>query len=182
MKIAVSEQITMREIAPKDAEIIFKTIDSQREYLRRWLPFVEDTKDIDFTRSFIHSICDTLPEEKEYTFILLYEGEFAGLIGFRATDRANQKTEIGYWLSEYYQHRGIISSSVPVLLRFAFNEWGINRVQIRCGVGNTPSRNIPLRLGFHFEGVERAGERFPDGSFIDLEVYSMLKSEFGISD
>lgn len=29
-----------------------------------------------------------------------------------------------------------------------------------------------FNLGFKFEGVERAGELFPDGRFVDLEVYS----------
>jgi len=35
----------------------------------------------------------------------------------------------------------------------------MNRVQIRCGVGNDKSSAIPRRLGFTFEGIERAGER-----------------------
>ena len=109
--------------------------------------------------------------------MILYEGAFAGLVGFRDTDRANRKTEIGYWLSESFQHKGIVTQAVQSLLTFAFGELAMNRVQIRCAVGNAPSRSIPLRLGFQFEGVERAGELFPDGQYLDLEVYGMLKDE-----
>jgi hypothetical protein len=47
----------------------------------------------------------------------------------------------------------------------------------QCGVGNQPSRNIPHRLEFHFEGIERAGELYPDGKFIDIKVYSKLRDE-----
>lgn len=54
----------------------------------------------------------------------------------------------------------------------------LNRVQIKCAVGNTPSSNIPKRLGFQFEGIERAGELFTEGSFADIEVYSLLKNEY----
>lgn len=63
-------------------------------------------------------------------------------------------------------------------MTFAFDEMEMNRIQIRCGVGNEPSRCIPIRLGYQFEGVEHAGELFPDGRFMDLEVYSMLNGDF----
>lgn len=177
MKITVSDRITLREIEMADAINIFQTIDSQRDYLGRWLPFVEFTKSVDFSRSFIQSILDTPFENREHTFVVLYDGEFAGVIGFKGTDRSNKKTEIGYWLSESYQHKGLITDSVPALMKFAFDELDMNRIQIRCGVGNTPSRKIPIRLGFRFEGIERAGELFPDGKFVDLEVYSKLKED-----
>lgn len=177
MEITVSNRIILREIELADSINIFQTIDSQREYLGKWLPFVEFTQSVDFSKSFIQSILDTPFENREHTFVILYDGGFAGLIGFRGTDRSNKKTEIGYWLSESFQHNGIITDSVPALMKFAFEELDVNRIQIRCGVGNTPSRKIPIRLGFRFEGIERAGELFPDGRFVDLEVYSRLKDE-----
>lgn len=173
----VCQHMTLREIALNDADAIFQTIDTQRDYLGQWLPFVTLTQSVDFTRSFIQSILDTPYEVREHTFVVLYEGEFAGLVGFRDTDRANRKTEIGYWLSEPYQHKGIVTKAVQTLITFAFEALAMNRIQIRCAVGNTPSRRIPIRLGFQFEGVERAGELFPDGRFRDLEVYSLLKQE-----
>jgi len=108
---------------------------------------------------------------------VLYDGQFAGLIGFKGTDRPNKKTEIGYWLSEPFQKKGIMTNSVSALMNYAFNEMDINRIQIHCGVGNIPSRGIPNRLDFTFEGIERAGELHSDGRFIDLEVYSKLKNE-----
>jgi ribosomal-protein-serine acetyltransferase len=57
----------------------------------------------------------------------------------------------------------------------------MNRIQIRCGVGNTKSSAIPRRLGFTYEGTERCGERH-NNSYIDLEVFSILKKEWAESD
>lgn len=177
MEIPVSNQILLREICAEDADAIFQTIHTQRDYLGEWLPFVSMTQTVDFTRSFIQSILEVPSEVREHTFVVLYEGSFAGLTGFRDTDRSNRKTEIGYWLSEPFQHKGIITQAVKALIAFAFDELAMNRIQIRCAVGNEPSRRIPLRLGFRREGVERAGELFPDGQFRDLEVFSLLKNE-----
>jgi ribosomal-protein-serine acetyltransferase len=53
----------------------------------------------------------------------------------------------------------------------------MNRVQIKCAIGNMPSNNIPKRLGFKFEGIERGGELLTGGVFTDLAVYSKLKND-----
>lgn len=178
LEIVVSDRIRLCEIELTDAEDIFTTIDTQREYLGKWLPFVEMTRSVDFSRDFIKSVLDAPLESRNFNFTIRYDGCFVGLAGFRDTDYFNRKTEIGYWLSQPFQKMGIVTESVLALLGYAFTEMDMNRVTIKCGVGNIPSRNIPVRLNFTLEGVERAGELFPDGHFIDLEVYSMLKSEW----
>lgn len=177
MKIQISENILLRKIELSDAKAIFNTINTQREYLGKWLPFVELTKKIEDTEGFIKSMLDVPKNCIEYVFVILYDDEFVGLIGFKGTDRQNKKTEIGYWLSHNYQKKGIITESVKILLKFAFTEMKMNRVQIKCAVGNFPSKNIPRKLGFKLEGVERDGELLTGGVFTDLEVYSKLKKK-----
>jgi ribosomal-protein-serine acetyltransferase len=175
--IIVSENIILKQIELSDSDDIFSAIDNQREYLGKWLPFVETTRVVDDTKGFIRSMLEPEIESREYTFVIHFNGDFAGLIGFKGTDRQNKKTEIGYWLSEKYQKKGIVFESVKALLNFAFNELEMNRVQIKCATGNIPSRNIPLRLGFRFEGIERDGELLAGGVFTDIEVYSLLKND-----
>ncbi len=70
-----------------------------------------------------------------------------------------------------------MTKSVNELCNFAFTKLQINRIQIKCAVGNTPSKNIPKRLGFKLEGVERDGELLTGNVFTDLEVYSKLKND-----
>lgn len=172
------EDISLRPLQADDANDIYNTIDAEREYLGYWLPFVTATTSVAVTQAFVDSAVDT--DDKTYT---IRDGDkFIGLIGFKATDKGNCKTEIGYWLSAEYQGQGIMTRAVDLLCKYAFQELGLNRVQIKCAVGNTPSRNIPRGLGFQFEGIERAGELFPDGIFADIEVYSLLKNEYKSSN
>jgi ribosomal-protein-serine acetyltransferase len=175
--IQVSDDILLRQIHFSDAIDIFQTIDSQREYLGKWLPFVAETQEVDDTKGFILSMLEVPAESREYTFVIRYKGKFAGLIGFVRTDKRNRKTEIGYWLSEIFQKKGIATESVKALMHFAFHDLNMNRIQIKCGTENIPSRKIPRKLGFHFEGVERDGELLTGGRFTDIEVYSKLKNE-----
>lgn len=177
MVLQVDTEIELKQLEQSDADDIFRTIDSQREYLGKWLPFVAFTNEVSDTQKFVDSVVHAANDKFEWIFTIRKSDEFVGLIGFRDTDNQNKKTEIGYWLSENFQKQGIVSRSVDKLCEFAFNKLGINRIQIKCAVGNTSSKNIPERLGFSFEGIERQGELFSDGSFADLEIYSKLKSD-----
>jgi len=172
--IQINEHVLLKEVELSDAPDLFQAIDSQRAYLREWLPFVDLTLEVAETEKYIRSIVTAPPESRDRTFIIRYEGLFAGLIGLKTIDRVNRKTEIGYWLSEKYQQKGIMTASVKALVDFAFRELHLHRIQIKCGTGNIRSKKIPQRLHFQLEGIERDGELLSDGRFTDLETYSLL--------
>lgn len=177
MTITIDSQIELRQLRHSDATDIFNTIDTQRVYLGEWLPFVAFTKELTDTQKFVESVMEAPEERFEYVFTIRKAGEFAGLIGFKDTDRLNRKSELGYWLAEGFQKQGIVTRSVQRLCQFAFEELDLNRIQIKCATGNTASNNIPQRLGFRFEGIERDGELLTGHIYTDLAVYSRLKSD-----
>lgn len=177
MIIKIDNTITLRLLQKSDAIDIYNTIDNEREYLGEWLPFVEKTKEASFTQAFVDMAVDAPEEQREYTFTIRENDQFIGLIGFKSTDRMNRITEIGYWLSEKAQGKGIMTRAVKKLIAFAFEERGMNRIVIKCATGNTKSKNIPKRLGFTCEGTERDGELLAGGIYTDIEVYSLLKRD-----
>ena len=178
--LKVDDEIEIRPIRPADAPVIFQTVDSQREYLGKWLPFVEFTRELKDTEDFIRSVTEAPEKRSEPVFTIWYGGKFAGISGFRDTDRLNRKTELGYWLSEPFQGKGIVTRVVRRLCEYAFSDRGMNRVQICCAVGNKASQAVPRRLGFSFEGITRDGELLRGGKYTDLEVYSLLNREFSL--
>lgn len=157
------------------AQVIFDTIERDRDYLREWLPFVNATKHVSDTTAFIKSVVENEPQINS-VYSIWYKEEFAGLIGFKDIDRINKKTEIGYWLSEKMQHKGIVSLSTRKLIKYAFKSLKLNRIQIKVATDNTRSEAIPIRLGFAFEGIEREGELHGE-KYQDLKVYSLTKSD-----
>ena len=178
--IEVCENIFLKELEIEDAAHIFKAIDSQRVYLGEWLPFVEFTKTVKDSLDYVNSVV-TMPEDcKEWQFAVFCGNDFAGLAGFKGTDRLNRKSEIGYWLREEFQGRGIMTDSIRALIRFGFSELDLNRIQIKCARNNVKSNKIPQRLGFTFEGIERDSEFVKDGVFRDANVWSLLKREVSI--
>jgi len=175
LTLSVDKHITLKELELGDVLPVFNAIDQGRSYLSEWLPFVDKTKDAGFTLGFIESYLNS--DRKDLTFAIYVDDEFAGLTGLKDTDLLNRKTEIGYWLTSQFQHRGIMTKCCFKLMDYCFNVLNINRIQLKAGVGNDKSRAVAERLGFKFEGVERDGELLTNG-FIDLAVYGILKSEF----
>lgn len=155
-----------------DAREMFSLIDKNRTYLRRWLPFIDVTTAVADSEAYLSSVEEQA--ERNPVFVIRFYGKLVGLVGFKDTDYDNLRTEIGYWLAENFQHKGIMTSCVRTLVDFAFNDMGMHRIQIRVAEGNTASRRIPLRLGFQKEGVERDGEMLEPGRFVNLETFSLI--------
>lgn len=177
MIIQIDSSLELRQLKLSDSTDIFNTINSQREYLGKWLPFVADTLELKDSENFVNSVVNSPEEKFEYTFTIRKQNQFIGLIGLKGSDKTNRITEIGYWLSEKFQKQGIVTKSVEKLCDFAFKKQGFNRIEIKCAVENKPSSSIPKKLGFKFEGIERDGELLSENIYTDLEVYSKLKSD-----
>ena len=90
-QLCVDDQILMKEIDEGEVVNIFNAIDAERDYLSEWLPFVEKTTDIEFTRGFVNSYLYS--DKNDVTFAIYFEKRFAGLIGLKDTDEMNMKTE-----------------------------------------------------------------------------------------
>ncbi|MDR1707957.1 MAG: GNAT family N-acetyltransferase [Prevotella sp.] len=172
--IQVLENVVLNPLSEKDIPDIFNTLNNEREYMRVWLPFVDYTYEENDTRNFVISNLGTVDKH----FTISYKETFVGLIGFKDTDPLNRKTEIGYWLSQQAQGKGIMVHSVLKLIEYAFSEMDMNRIQIKVAVNNHRSKQIPEKLGFLLEGVERDGELLVDNVYTDINVYSLLKKEF----
>lgn len=177
LTIKIGTNLFLKEAVLDDAVVIWQAIDSHRDYLRKWLPFVDHLSKLEDEEAFLRSILEVPYKERNLIFVVESGQKLAGLIGFVATDWMNHRTEIGYWLLPEYQKKGIMTACVKQLCYWAVEHRQINRIQIRCAVGNKPSNVIPLRLGFKLEGTEREGELLASGYYTDINVYSILQKE-----
>jgi len=174
-EVIVEKDILLKEIGWEDVGPIFNTIDNERTYMEKWLPFVELTQDISFTRNFVKNYLES--DRLDLTCAIYYKHQFVGLIGLKDTDLDNKKTEIGYWLSESFQQKGIITRSCRKLINYIFDELELNRIQITVATENLRSQAVAERLGFTREGIERDGELHSRG-FVDLVVFGLLKKDW----
>ncbi|OYD46838.1 hypothetical protein CHU00_05775 [Sphingobacterium cellulitidis] len=176
--IEIDSNLSLKALVESDAIRMFNIIDTQREYLGEWLPFVQFTNKIEDSKGFVEMAMNNRKIKKDYVYKICLEDRMIGLIGTKEIDLINKNTELGYWLSQDFQNQGIMTKSVQALIQELYEELKLERIQICCAVGNEKSINIPKRLGFKLEGTKRNGEWIGNLQFRDLLVFSKLKSDF----
>lgn len=176
MVINIDENIKIELINENHSQPIFDIVDKNRNHLREWLPFVDRMQTIEFAENFVKGTMQRNKEGNEFAFVIIENDKVIGRIGVYKIDGQNKIGEIGYWLAENFQGKGIITKSCKALIDFCFSDLQLNRIEIKCGTENFKSKTIPEKLNFTREGVIREGELLYD-KFIDLNLYSLLKTD-----
>lgn len=100
-----------------------------------------------------------------------------GTCGFLNYEKEHHRAEIGYDLSPIYWGKGIMTEVVSCIMQFGLMNMALNKIEARVDPGNEASLRLMYKLGFHKEGVLRQHE-FEKGRYVDLAVFSILKSEY----
>jgi ribosomal-protein-alanine N-acetyltransferase len=100
-----------------------------------------------------------------------------GTCGFLNYEQEHHRAEIGYDLSPVFWGKGIMTEVVNRIIQFGFLNMKLNKIEARVEPKNEASLQLMNKLGFYKEGVLRQHE-FEKGRYVDLAVFSKLKSEF----
>jgi len=160
----------------RHAHDMFSLIDTNRDHLRQWLPWVDATATPRESKLWIKEALKLYAEGRELHAGIWVETDMAGIIGCRFQWQ-NHAAVIGYWLGQEYQGMGLMTDACKALLHYCYTALGLNRVEIRCAVENRRSRAIPQRLGFKEEGTVREAEWLYD-HYVDHVIYGLLAREW----
>lgn len=179
-KLDIDDGITLTRVHAEDAEEMFALVETCRDYLREWMSWVDSSKGVEDTLGFVDRSEKQYADDNGFQCCIRMEGSIVGGIGFVYVDRVHKRTELGYWIGEEYQGRGIATKAVRALTDHAFSEWNLNRVELLIGVENTRSRAVAERLRFKLEGICR--ERFwVNDHFRDGAIYAMVRREWTVT-
>ena len=173
----IDDEIKLRIFDERHAAESFALVDSNREYLREYMPWVDDTRFDEDTRAFIRRSRADMANENGFAAGIWYRGNLAGTIGVNSINRFNRKAEIGYWLGEEFQGKGIMTRCCRAVVTYLFDDQQLEKVEIHAAETNARSRAIPQRLGFVEEGTLRM-LAYHDGKREGLVVYGMLADEW----
>ncbi len=179
-EIKVNENIDLCLLELNNAKDLFALVEHNRQYLRQWLPWVDANTKVQDSFSFIKDVQEKFVEGKSLNMGIWHIGKLVGVISYDSIDWENRIGYIGYWLNQSTQGQGIMTISCKALIDYGFKELKLNRIDIRCAVGNNKSCAIPNCLGFTHEGVARQVEWLYN-KFVDQNIFSLLASEWHIS-
>jgi [ribosomal protein S5]-alanine N-acetyltransferase len=105
------------------------------------------------------------------------DGRFIGTCGFVEHSPEHARAEAGFVVSKGYWGRGLAPEALGAMIRFGFEEMGLNRVEARCVAENRASARVMEKAGMAFEGTLRERE-LVKGAYRDMKVYSALRREW----
>ena len=108
-------------------------------------------------------------------FAIEVDGEAAGSIGiFPQADIHCKNAEIGYWLSEEYWGKGIVTEAIKQVVDYGFKTFDITRIFARPFSNNKKSQRVLEKAGFKLEGkFEKV--LFKNGEYLDEFVFAIRK-------
>ncbi|HEY3898332.1 MAG TPA: GNAT family protein [Chthoniobacter sp.] len=173
----LNDRHSLRQLAMSDAGEMFATVEANRAYLRRWLPWLDRTHTVEDSERFLEEVVQQADSNQNIQTAILFDGQIAGVASYHRIDWQNRATCIGYWLAEKYQGHGLVTASCQVLVDHAFSSLNLHRLVIACAPGNTRSRAVAQRLGFLHEGRQRDAEWLYD-HFVDHDIYVQMHPEW----
>jgi ribosomal-protein-serine acetyltransferase len=175
--IRVDDTIALHLARTELATPVFELIDRQRDYLRQWLPWVDATRSAEDTRTFMLESIHHNSQGTRLTTFITADNQLAGSLGVVHFNKDHRKCEVGYWLREDFQGRGIMTRACAAFINHLFRSKDLNRIEILAASANEKSRAIPLRLGFHSEGILRQSLLLR-GRYLDVELFALLRADW----
>jgi RimJ/RimL family protein N-acetyltransferase len=106
-------------------------------------------------------------------------GRLLGSTRYLNPDRANLRLEIGFsWLSPSVQGTRINPEAKLLLMEYAFETLGCNRVEFKTDSLNEKSRRALLKLGAKEEGIFRNHMVTKSGRLRHSAYYSVIREEW----
>ncbi|MBZ0291472.1 MAG: GNAT family N-acetyltransferase [Anaerolineae bacterium] len=178
--LQVTDTLQLRLLQEDDADWLYELVKAGQEYLSEWLPWVDTMRRPEDARRFIRT--GLLQQEHDNGFQMgIFERQvLVGVVSFNYINWKRGRTELGYWLGEAYQGRGLMTMACRAMIDCAFRKLDLKRVEIRCAVSNSKSRAVAERLGFVEEGVSVQFEWMND-RYVDAVVYVMTDEHWWAS-
>jgi len=104
---------------------------------------------------------------------------FVGSIGYTVTQKipAGKFAHVGYFILKNYHNHGYVTEALKEIIRFAFEDDGVYRLETGCMAENLASEQIMKKCGMIKES-ERKSCVWHDGKLKNRVEYRLLKDEW----
>ena len=132
-------------------------------------------------RNYLANAVKNCNDKKEYPFIIFDKktNSYAGSTRFYDIQQPYLTTQLGYtWYGKNFQRTGLNRHCKLLLLSFAFEHWGLERVEFRADANNAPSIAAMKAIGCVEDGIFRNHMPTTQGGRRNSIVLSILKDEW----
>lgn len=149
--IIVDQEIILRQLRIEDAAAMAHLVDTDREYLSRWMEWVEHSTSVDDSAAFIQKTIEERAEGDAYNYGIYIDDKLVGSMGLM---QLKTEPEIGYWVGSAVAGHGVATRAVTALTEFGFQTLGAAAIIICVDPANQASVRVAEKAGYQLRGFE----------------------------
>lgn len=134
--------------------------EASRNFLTPWEPtWAQDETSRGSYRFKLRRYTEDARDDKAHALFVFREDDDALVGGVTLSNIRRgvaQTASLGYWAGEGFTSKGYITSAVRAVVRWAFEDLELHRVEAACQPDNIASRRVLEKASFAHEGAARA--------------------------
>lgn len=173
-----NERCLLRPLEESDTSNLL-AVAIERPDLVRYSPYAIHTPEA--LAQFVASSLQDRETAFRYPWIIFDKATqaYAGSTSFANVSNKDLRLEIGWtWIGAAFQRTGLNRNAKFLLLEYAFDILGFERVEFRTDARNEASRAAMEKMGALYEGALRSHTLMPDGHRRTTVYYSILRPEW----
>lgn len=167
-------RLTLEPVGSRHVPAILAAVVASRDHLLPWMPWAVAPTLAGIAATVRENERDW-EEAREYHFAMVESGAVIGIAGVNLS--WGVFGEIHYWVRADRAGLGFASEAAREIVRLAFEDLQLIRLELRAGVDNHRSQRVAEKLGFVREGVLRNGMTGSDGPF-DAVVFGLVPEDW----
>lgn len=176
--ILENDFVLLRPLVVDDIEYLKHFAEQEPEI---WTYSLVQMKTVDELSNYIHQATEARSAGKEYPFIVYdkVSKQYAGSTRYYDIQLPYQTLQLGYtWYGKDFQGTLVNKNCKLLLLEYAFEKLGMERVEFRANNKNDRSKNAMKSIGCIEEGILRNHLPEAHGGRRDSIILSILKPEW----
>lgn len=175
--VIIAPMVTLECACSKHMDELFALIDNNRDYLGKWLPWVDTHTTPTDTQNFINNCMDNGNQGWYFTYTIRVRSFLVGVLEIRWHDTHghgfddNRYVHMRFWIGKKFQGFGIITHAVMVMTTHLFSVYGVNRIGIACASENIPPQQVATGAGYSYIKTIPNAETLSNGNCVDHKIY-----------
>jgi ribosomal-protein-alanine N-acetyltransferase len=173
-----TQRLILRRFELSDAQAMFRNWASDDE-VTKFLMWPTH-KDVSISGKILKEWVAQYDDPKFYQWAITLKpnaGEPIGCISVVDKDDRLEMVQIGYCIGRKWWNQGITTEALAELVRFFFEEVGVNRIESRHDPNNPGSGKVMLKCGLIYEGTVKQGDWNNQG-ICDYSIYGLVREDY----
>ena len=175
----VDREVTLRPLAASDHEAWRRARQRNAAWLVPWdatVPPGGEARPTSF-KQLVRRLSRQARRGQTYPFAVEVEGRFAGQVTVNNIVRGSaQFASVGYWLDRDVAGRGVMPTSVALVIDHCFRSAGLHRIEVAIRPENSNSLRVVEKLGIREVGYAPRYLHI-DGAWRDHRIYAITVEE-----